>query len=87
MALTPNEALEQINRAGATGRFDLHPHARQQMRARGAQRSDVKYGLFVAARCQLQPNGRWRVPTIDEAQEALVLICEVVDDVLVITVF
>jgi hypothetical protein len=57
------------------------------MRARGAQRSDVKYGLFVATLCQLQPNGRWRVPTVDEAQETLVLICEVVDDVLVITVF
>lgn len=87
MALTPDEVLERLNRAGATGRFDLHSHARRQMRARNIQRADVKYGLLVAASCVLQVNGRWRVPTVDEAQAPLVLACEVSDEVLVITVF
>jgi hypothetical protein len=88
MALTPDEALEQIQRAGTQDNFEIErQHARPQMRARGVTREDVRYGLMYATLCTLQTNGRWKVPTKDEDQDTLILILELRDDVLVITVF
>jgi hypothetical protein len=88
MALTPDEALLQIQRAGATGRFEIERfHALPQMRARGVSREDVKFGLQMAVTCQLQANGRWKVHTLDLSQESLVVIVAIQDGVLVITVF
>lgn len=88
MALTPDEALEQIQRAGTQDNFEIERyHALKQMRARGAIREDVRHGLMYATTCTLQANGRWKVPSLDLAQDPLTLIVELRDDVLVITVF
>jgi hypothetical protein len=88
MALTPDMALAEIQRAGTQNRFEIERfHARPQMRARGATREDVRHGLRVASSCDLQANGRWKVPTVDLDQSSLTLILELTDEVLVITVF
>jgi hypothetical protein len=88
MALTPDEALLLIQRAGAQNNFEIdRHHAAVQMKARGAIREDVRYGLQVADNCTLQANGRWKVKTVDLDQEQLILILRLLDDVLVITIF
>ena len=88
MALTPDEALAQIQRAGTQDNFEVERyHALKQMRARGVLREDVRHGLMVATSCILQANDRWKVSTFDLDQDTLTLILELRDDVLVITVF
>jgi hypothetical protein len=86
MALTPTEALAEINRAGTQGNFRTSRHAVQRMRERRVKWEDIKHGLMMANSCQPQPEDRWLVPTKDFDEEAFVIIVAIDDGVLVVTV-
>ena len=87
MAVTEEEALEALNRAGAAGNFFLGGHARKRMKERGAGREDICHALREAKTCRQQPDQRWKVPSFDLDGDDITLITVVEDDVVVVTLF
>jgi hypothetical protein len=86
MALTPTEALAEINRAGTQGNFRISRHAVQRMRERKVKWDDIKHGLMMTTSCQLQPNDCWVVPARDLDGDVFVIVVALEDGVLVVTV-
>lgn len=88
--MTVAEALAKVNEAGRLGRFNLTVHARQRMRQRHVQWADIAHALKVARRVRRYAGGdayRWTVDSADVDGDALSLGVDLIDDVLVVTVF
>ncbi len=83
-----DEALAKISVAGRNDAYFIVPHARfDRMPLRGVQAADIRHGLEYARSAKRQPNGRWRVETVDRTGDALTLIVELTPAVVVVTVF
>ena len=86
--LSPEAALLEIRGLAKANRFNFEPHALARMEERGAQVRDVQFALCNATECRCQPeNGRWKVDGADLDGDALTLVVEIDDGLLVVTVF
>ena len=86
--MTEVERLAVVREYTLAGRWEVEVgHGVPRMRERGASFQDLRHGLLVATACAVQPNGRWRLATVDLDGDELTLIVLVEDGVLVITLF
>jgi len=91
--MTPAEAqaLEDVHGYTLANRVEIQGHAWKRMRERGAKREDVRSALVTAKDCQAEPEvrgeARWKVAGVDTAGDALDVVVELVDGVIVVTLF
>lgn len=87
---SPEEALDQVRRAGTTGRFFVSLHARDHEHRviRNIQRADVQETLRSAKSAKQQKNKRWKIEggtDIDGDDVTLIVVFDA--GVVVVTVF
>jgi hypothetical protein len=83
------KALAEIQRLAQLEQIVITPHARRQMKERGATDADVRSALLTA-RAALRQDDRdnWRVEGgVDTDGDDLTLVCALVADVIVVTLF
>jgi hypothetical protein len=87
--VTPAEAqaLADVRGYAAAGRWTLLGHARRRAQERGARPEDVRRALVSATRCCAAEFGRWKVTGLDTAGDELTAVVELVDGVVVVTLF
>lgn len=71
----------------AEGNFRLTRHAHERMSERGASKADLKECGRTCVRLTAQEDGKFRVDGFDLEGDELSVICVLVDQVLVITLF
>lgn len=83
------EALAKIQWLARLGRIAITSHAYRRMDERGAADLDVHRALRTATAAIRQVHrGNWRVEGgVDQHGDDLTLICDLEDDVVVVTVF
>lgn len=83
------EALAEIRRLARLARVVITPHARKRMIERFATEQDVYKALRTAtAAVRQEERGNWRVAGgVDLDGDDLTLICDLDNDVVVVTVF
>ena len=89
--MTPDEALRDIKGYAGANRITYSGHARDQMRARGAQREDVHHALSNATSCKLSDDStaeveRWVANGKDLDGDVLRPVVIIKDGLLVVTV-
>lgn len=87
---SPGEVLASARIAGKLRRFrTAEPHVRQRMVERGVTLKCLARALQTATTAHYQPDsGRWRLDGgVDSDGDALTLVVEVRDGVLVVTLF
>lgn len=89
--MTPHDALRDIKGYAGANRIQYSSHARDQMRARGAQREDVHRALATATSCTLSDDStaeveRWIASGKDLDGEVLRPVVIIRDGLIVVTV-
>ena len=86
-AVTPAEALADVRGYAGANRIRYTSHARLRMSQRGVAFADVRHALLTATVCKAQPEGTWKVESLDRSGDELTAVVALDDGVLVVTVF
>jgi hypothetical protein len=85
--MSPQEGLELIRGYALANRIIITRHAEVRMVERGMTVEDIHHGLCTASACSQQPEGRWRVRSLDREGIDLTLIVVLDDGVVIVTLF
>lgn len=85
--MTDAQALEYVRGCAFANRYRFRTHALERMEERGVSWRDVDRALVEANSCTAQRFERWMVVGPDLEGEALAVIVEIEDGLLVITVY
>lgn len=77
----------EVLNAVSNGSFEVTGHCLLRMIARGLQNADLLEAARTAISIDLQRNKRFKIVGIDRWDHELTLIVEVIEDVLIVTVF
>jgi hypothetical protein len=86
-AVTPAEALADVRGYAGANRIRYTSHARLRMSQRGVAFADVRHALMTAALCSAQPEGTWKIESVDRSGDELTAVVALEDGVHVVTVF
>ncbi len=89
LAVNDAKALSKIQRFARRDRIVITTHARRRMEERGATERDIRKALLTATAAVPQDDrDNWRVDGgVDIDGDDLMLICDLEDDVVVVTLF
>ena len=85
--VNPAEAIEVIRGYARANRIETLRHARRRMRERNVSHADLRQALSLAVGCTPQQGERWRVSGPDVDGNELVVVVELDDGDIVVTLF
>jgi hypothetical protein len=85
--VNPTSARRRIRELVRAGRYFITGYCALRLLQRAVTEGDVVAALSDAAACWAQANGRWKVEGEDEDGEALFLIVELQQGVVVVTAY
>lgn len=85
--MNPTRALKRIRDLARNGDYVITAYCAARMWQRSISRVDVVAVLTRSRRCFAQENGRWKLEGVDMSGDPLVVIVEIQDGVVVVTVY
>lgn len=83
---TAEEVIHKATRALVQDAARFTRHVADQMNRRNVTLRDLSVALFKATSAELQPNGTWRIKSIDGDGDDLTIVVDVRDYVRLVTV-